>query len=241
MRLIVNLTPFRERGRTKADEYWPSNADEAFVTPGSPPTSASTGHAQKEGGFVIRQASPPVLLDPTLQATRHDVHVALREQQRETNGEWPWSLTILHITAWADFGNFPEKVFARLLDIIDQEADRFEPDAPVWVHCSAVRPTGLGVYGLCTDHFNCFIFAQGVGRSGTVIAAMMARDLGSSIRSALGLIKTPVPGLLAEAALDGAYKLIDHERRFRPRMVQTGEQVAMVAAIVAAELQREAS
>lgn len=201
-RLIVNLTPFRERGRTKADEYWPLQQEQIFKT-------TSGNSAESIGQFTIRQRNIPTVLDDNLQATLYSLEV-LDESQKGENA--PYQLAILHVTSWADFGNYPESVFDKLLNIINDQHARLSKNSPIWIHCSA-----------------------GVGRSGTVIAALMARELNVKDLH-LSISSFTTPAQLMEASIEGATKLIDHERRFRPRMVQTGEQFEMVAVVVAKQL-----
>lgn len=121
---------------------------------------------------------------------------------------------LLHITTWPDFGAFPEKIFTELLAMIDAAAK--DKAGPMWVHCSA-----------------------GIGRSGTVIASLLARDLGPSLLPALQL-EHPIstPALVMEGALKGAEKMVDHERRYRPKMVQTADQLGMVASEIGRLLQQ---
>lgn len=203
-KLIINLTPFRERGRTKADEYWPLQQGQVFKT--------ATSIDESIGQYSVRQTNKSVVLDEKLQATLYFLEV-----KSQKGNDSPYELAVLHVTSWADFGNYPEEVFDRLLNIINEQnamlSYNSSPDLPIWVHCSA-----------------------GVGRSGTVIAALMAREL--DVRDLQLSISSPftTPAQLMEASIEGATKLIDHERKYRPRMVQTGEQFEMVAVVVAKQL-----
>ncbi|PWN32071.1 phosphatases II [Meira miltonrushii] len=198
-KLVVNLTPFRERGRTKADEYWPLQQEQVFNT--------ATGSDESIGQYSIRQTSESTLLDEKLQATLYSLEI------KSQNGyNPPYELAVLHVTSWADFGNYPEDVFDRLLNIINEQHGKLSATSPIWVHCSA-----------------------GVGRSGTVIAALMARE--SDVKDLqLSISSLTTPAQVMEASIEGATKLIDHERRYRPRMVQTGEQFEMVAVVIAKQL-----
>ena len=101
-RLIVNLTPFRERGRTKADEYWPLQEGQIFNTT---PTSDI-------GQYSIRQSKKSTVLDEKLQATLYSLEISNTHQKGE---DASYEIAVLHVTSWADFGNYPENVFDTLL------------------------------------------------------------------------------------------------------------------------------
>lgn len=83
------------------------------------------------------------------------------------------------------------------------------------------------------------LFFQGVGRSGTVIGGLLAKDIGPvALRKLLHMDGPPrTPSLAVESAIQGARLLIDHERRYRPKMVQTPLQFGMVAGVVGSVLQ----
>jgi hypothetical protein len=66
---------------------------------------------------------------------------------------------------------------------------------------------------------------------------MLARDLGKSLPTVFKLATPETPAALMEASLRVTYELINHARDYRPRMVQTADQVAMVANVVARQLQ----
>lgn len=119
---------------------------------------------------------------------------------------------LLHVTCWPDFGSFSNQVFEQLLEIIARTTNEKDP---IWVHCSA-----------------------GIGRSGTVVAALLAQDLGPDLAKAMKLGSLTTPTLLSEAALKSAARLVDHERRYRPKMVQTADQLGMITNAVGAILQR---
>lgn len=200
--LIVNLSPFKEHGRVKAHEYWPLEPDTTFVT-----EKDASGTSYE----VYLESAPESLYEqPEVQRYEVTVKRHAGEGQAKAADAEAHRLIILHVTSWADFGRFDEKVFAKLLDTVAEEAKRLG-DSPVWVHCSA-----------------------GVGRSGTVIGGLLAHDLGpDGLRRALGLSDAPAtPDQVTDAAIDGAHRIVDHERRYRPLMVQTPEQLGMVAAVV---------
>lgn len=232
--LVVNLTPFQERGRTKAHEYWPLAWGESFVT-----EKAVGEDGKEEPGsmrYRVRQQAEPVVLDENLAATGYSLGVERQQGQAPTTTPSPYRLTLLHVTSWADFGDYSAHVFDRLLSLIERKADE-KPLAPVWVHCSAVSAVRCAIVaGALT-----FPSVQGVGRSGTVIAGLLARDLGPrAVRDMLCLDQVPpTTTLVAEAALAGAHKLIDHARRYRPKMVQTPDQIGMVASLVGHLLQQD--
>jgi protein tyrosine phosphatase len=193
--LIVNLSPFIEHGRVKADEYWPLKKNEVWdSTP----------------GYQISPRQEP-------QRIGGEQWEAMQYQLRlcDTTSENPdYDFALLHVTSWPDFGACSGDVFAKLLAIIDESATG---EGPMWIHCSA-----------------------GIGRSGTVIAALLARDLGSSLIEAMQLKSPPsTPSLVREAALLAAKRLVDHERRYRPQMVQTADQLGMIASAVGTLLQQQ--
>jgi len=152
--------------------------------------------------------------DPKSIGDRHtNVCPATHYQLRLSDTEQTHDFELLHITSWPDFGSFSNNIFASLLSLIDETAKGKE--GPTLVHCSA-----------------------GIGRSGTVIASLLARDLGSSLPRALKLKPMTTPSLIAEGALKAAQSMVDHERRFRPKMVQTANQLGMVAYAIGDLLQR---
>jgi protein tyrosine phosphatase len=120
---------------------------------------------------------------------------------------------LIHMTSWPDFGAFSSDIMIHLLELIERTAKGSDP---VWVHCSA-----------------------GIGRSGTLIASLLARDLKSSLSQALQLEPITAPSMLAMEALKAARRLVDHERRYRPKMVQTPEQLGMVASVIGSFLQED--
>ncbi|UZJ55902.1 hypothetical protein CBS101457_005222 [Exobasidium rhododendri] len=143
------------------------------------------------------------------QATQYQLRLYKEE---ETPQEWDFSL--LHVTSWPDFGAFSSAVFAKLLDMIEEVGE--EKQGPMWIHCSA-----------------------GIGRSGTVIASLLARDLGSCLMKAMKLDSVSTPSLLGLGAIKAAERLVDHERRYRPKMVQTADQLGMIANVAGCLLQQK--
>lgn len=123
VKLIVNLTSFRENNMTKAHEYWPLDSQPDFVTE----------KVDDLPSYTIRQVERPVLLDDSLSAKRYDLEVTHNQPTKPS----AHSLSVVHVTSWADFGDFNDQVFSDLLKLIEREAEKC-PAAPVWVHCSAV-------------------------------------------------------------------------------------------------------
>lgn len=194
MSLIVNLSPFIEHGRVKADEYWPLRKGQTW---------------EKTPGFKITQQQDPHKIEERQWEAKQ---YKLRLSSDDIKGDYDFAL--LHVTSWPDFGAFSSKIFERLLAVIEETAAIGQ--GPIWIHCSA-----------------------GIGRSGTVIAALLARDLGSSLAKAMQLGPLTTPSMVREAALMAAKKTVDHERRYRPHMVQTAEQLGMVASAIGTILQQQ--
>lgn len=191
---MVNLSPFVEHGRVKADEYWPLRKGQTW---------------EKTPGFKITQRQDPHKIEEKQwQANQYKLRLSSEKQ-----GGQDYDFDLLHVTSWPDFGAFSSKIFAKLLTVIEETATG---QGPVLVHCSA-----------------------GIGRSGTVIAALLARDLGSSIGKAMQLGSLSTPSMVREAALMAAKRTVDHERRYRPHMVQTAEQLGMVASAIGTLLQQQ--
>lgn len=158
--------------------------------------------------YTVQLDGSPQTLYEGLDAKSYSLKV------QSDDGKSSHSLRLLHITSWADFGEVDEKVFGTLLDMVLREAG--SSTCPIWTHCSA-----------------------GIGRSGTVIGGLLARDLGEE-----GLRHLKAPDVSdvsaktpAEVAILAATRIVDHERQYRPGMVQTPAQLAMVVKVVAGILQ----
>jgi protein tyrosine phosphatase len=163
-------------------------------------------------GYRIEHREDPVRIG----GQTADLCQAAKYRLRLTRGKDSKQLDfdLLHITSWPDFGAFSPVVFTNLLDMIEGAGKGQR--GPVWIHCSA-----------------------GIGRSGTVIASLLARDLGSSLLKAVQCGSVATPTLLVEAAAQAAEKMVDHERRFRPKMVQTADQLGMIASVIGDFLQQK--
>lgn len=169
------------------------------------------GQVWESGPYRLQQRRDPQLISDATLTTSSTLY-SLRLENKEKDKEQQHDFALLHVTSWPDFGAFSSSVFAALLDLIDKTANKGQD---IWVHCSA-----------------------GIGRSGTVIAALLARDLGPQLASALQLGRLTTPSMVVEGALQAAQKLVDHERRYRPKMVQTADQLGMVANAVGVLLQQ---
>ena len=105
-------------------------------------------------------------------------------------------VTQLHFVGWPDHGDLDVQSFCGLLEAV--HAVQGESATPAWIHCSA-----------------------GIGRSGTVIGALLAQ-MQPSLFFAQG------------TALEQATYLTAYMRKFRPGSVQTPTQLVSMAATLAA-------
>lgn len=208
VRVLVNLTPLQEKGRRKADQYWPDHT-----------ASDSDGKVEMVlgNGWKITAESEKQLELQQGQATlvRRVIHVdiASSSSQGLTNG---WAVTQFHLTSWPDHGVFPTSLLLQLMHETQQVAmPKIYPPPPTWIHCSA-----------------------GVGRSGTLAAAYIAQAaIGVAQHEAQQGGGVPDDSLMgrnrAAQVWDLPVRIVEHLRRYRARMVQTIEQFEAVYEIVA--------
>ena len=137
----------------------------------------------------------------------------------DTDDGKDWRVTQFHLTSWPDHGVFPTTLLLQLMkEIQSVPMPMIDPPPPTWIHCSA-----------------------GVGRSGTLAAALIAQAV---INNAKGQ-RYGGTGLVAAADVRDAQlwdlpvRIVEHLRRYRARMVQTLEQFQAVYEVVA-ELGRSA-
>lgn len=109
------------------------------------------------------------------------------------------NVTQLHFVGWPDHGDLDVQRFSSLLEAV--HVIQGESARPVWIHCSA-----------------------GIGRSGTVIGALLAQMQQSSF-------------LAQHTALEKATYLTAYMRKFRPGSVQTSTQLMSMAATIEALFQ----
>ncbi|CBQ69560.1 related to Protein-tyrosine phosphatase gamma precursor [Sporisorium reilianum SRZ2] len=117
VRVLVNLTPLVEKGRRKADQYWPELEAQMELQNGWTVRSESEGHVQLERG----------------QATlvRRVLHI-------DTADDGAWSVTQFHLTSWPDHSVFPTSLLLQLMHETQQVAmPKLFPPPPTWIHCSA--------------------------------------------------------------------------------------------------------
>ncbi|PWN47509.1 receptor/non-receptor type protein-tyrosine phosphatase [Violaceomyces palustris] len=151
--------------------------------------SQHAGHELSQGGKV-ELVSEEVVNKGELVIRRLKVH---RPKSRDVEAEQtePHRFTQVHVSSWPDHGTFPIALFKELLlKEWERRSRRRKGSPPIWVHCSA-----------------------GIGRSGTFIAAHMARSI----------LRSYDDGSIMQL-LDLPTRLVQHMRMYRPRMVQTFEQ-----------------
>lgn len=208
--LLINLAPLTEHGVPKADAYWPASGQtkrdfgDGWSISRSRPDERIGDEVPGEWDVVKR--SLVIHAPASVAAASATSATGPTEEERHPRHQ----LTMLHVCSWADFGTSGKASFERLLSLIeDLNGHDHDSSPPLWLHCSA-----------------------GVGRSGTVIAGLMARDLArhgslSAFSAAQEKERIGDSGP-EEVAMHTAAKLVDHQRRYRPKMVQTPQQLAMI-------------
>ncbi|EST08186.2 Protein-tyrosine phosphatase, receptor/non-receptor type [Kalmanozyma brasiliensis GHG001] len=213
VRVLVNLTPLIEKGRRKADQYWPNH---------SVGVSGSEGDAEMElgNGWKVTSESEKQIELQQGEATlvRRVIHIDTAQTDGSKNG---WAVTQFHLSSWPDHGVFPTSLLLQLMHETQQVAmPKIYPPPPTWIHCSA-----------------------GVGRSGTLAAAYIARAAINVARHEGTLAGDADDSLMARNqrshVWDLPVRIVEHLRRYRARMVQTIEQFEAVYEIVG-ELAKQA-
>lgn len=122
--------------------------------------------------------------------------VTVRNMRISTNGPdaKQHEFTQLHFTGWPDHGVLPPQAFFGLLEAI--RALQETKETPVWVHCSA-----------------------GIGRSGTVIGALLAQ-------------MQPSLHMSQRTALEQAAYVTAYMRKYRPGSVQSASQLLSMASSI---------
>ncbi|KAN0064228.1 hypothetical protein ACQY0O_003395 [Thecaphora frezii] len=216
-RVLVNLTPEIERARRKADRYYPS-------------LELGEGEVVHQGwkvrcleevrvGEVVRRTLG--ITPPPASASASATTAAQSEGEAEGKGEAQGEqrkVVQLHLTHWPDHGVMPPDQLQHFVHLVLTTIQSTTTDAPtpaasseegdgppVWIHCSA-----------------------GIGRTGTVIACLVAHHLLRDRASAAAAeVDTADPTALA-------LRLVEWTRRYRPGMVQTPQQFDAIVEFIAA-------
>ena len=165
------------------------------------------GMVLKNGWKVTTQSERKIdLEDGKATLVRRVIHI-------DTLSDSGWGVTQFHLTSWPDHGVFPTTLLLQLMKETQQVAmPKIYPPPPMWVHCSA-----------------------GVGRSGTLIAALIAEATINVTRHSGGeeVGGDDVVGRNAKAEMwDLPVRIVEHMRRYRARMVQTIDQFEALYDIV---------
>lgn len=212
VRVLVNLTPLVEKGRRKADQYWPNHIGVASENGGD-------GRILLGNGWTVTSESEKQIELQQGEATlvRRVIHIDTARQEDSKNG---WSVTQFHLTSWPDHGIFPTSLLLQLMHETQQVAmPKIYPPPPTWIHCSA-----------------------GVGRSGTLAAAYIAQaaiNVAKHEGAGANADDSLMARNHRSQVWDLPVRIVEHLRRYRARMVQTIEQFEAVHEIVA-ELAKEA-
>lgn len=124
VRVLVNLTPLVEKGRTKAHQYWPDEDAGMVLENGWRLTCEPATRIQLENG------------EATLE--RRTIQIKPGEEAAEGLNANGWGITQFHLTSWPDHGVFPTTMMMQLMREIQLvPMPKIYPPPPMWIHCSA--------------------------------------------------------------------------------------------------------
>jgi protein tyrosine phosphatase len=124
VRVLVNLTPLVEKGRTKAHQYWPAEDADMVLENGWKLTCKPATRIQLENG------------EATLE--RRTILIKPGEEAAEGLNAHGWGVTQFHLTSWPDHGVFPTAMMMQLMREIQLvPMPKIYPPPPTWIHCSA--------------------------------------------------------------------------------------------------------
>lgn len=182
--------------------------------------------ALMDGARVKSDQYWPTSSDQALQLTDGCKVTLIDEQKISLNGQSSvikrallihsnnsdWTVYQFHLSAWPDHGTFPTDLLLSLMDeLYKVPTTKMFPPAPMWIHCSA-----------------------GVGRSGTLAAGLIAQTVVNNYaaHNASGSQASDQVVHMAVDIWDLPLRIVEHLRRYRPRMVERLEQFEAVYQLV---------